>query len=118
MWIVDGGKIYVSKMRALGYPGFDDSLKTIFDKYYKECNNNKEYMEVTKKYKFNFKRYCRIVAGLRTSKCLGCSNNNAYSIDRIWGMSDCDYEILKQILPKDVRGFAMGAYLAEKCETK
>lgn len=111
----DWGKIYVGKMRHfLGYSDWDDSVKERFDEYYTECKNNKEYKKLAKKHRFDFKRFCRIVAGLRTSKYMGCPEGEAYSVGAIWGMSEYDYEILKEILPEDIRKLAIDAYLGEK----
>lgn len=111
----DWGKIYVGKMKHfMGYDDWDDSVKLKFDEYYSECMSNKEYKKVAKKHRFDFKRFCRIVAGLRTSKYMGCTNGDAYSVSEIWGMSDYDYEVLKEMLPDDVRKLAVDEYLAEK----
>lgn len=111
----DWGKIFVGKMQHfLGYMDWDDSVKVRFDEYYAECMSNKEFKKTVKEYRFDFKRFCRIVAGLRTSKYMGCTDGKAYSIAEIWGMSDWDFEILKEILPEDVRDLAVEEYLAEK----
>lgn len=111
----DWGRIYVGKMRIFcGYNDWDDSVKVRFDEFYTECMSNKEYKKMAKQYRFDFKRFCRIVAGLRTSKYMGCTKGEAYNVDVIWGMSDYDYNILKEILPEDIRSLAIEAYLAEK----
>lgn len=111
----DWGKIYVGKMQHFfGHADWDDSVKLKFDEYYAECMNNKEYKKVAKEYKFDFKRFCRIVAGLRTSKFMGCTDGESYSVALIWGMSDYDYEILKEILPEDIRDLAIDEYMAER----
>lgn len=45
---------------------------------------------------------------------MGCTDRKAYSIAEIWGMSEWDYEILKEILPEDIRDLAIDTYLSEK----
>lgn len=45
---------------------------------------------------------------------MGCTKGDAYNVAAIWGMSEWDYEILKEILPEDIRDLAIDTYLAEK----
>lgn len=99
----DWGRIYLHRMQALGYKDLDESVKTRFDEYYKKCKGNKEYKKTVKKRRYDYDRFCRIVASVRTNQFIGCEQDQTYSVEALWGMTEWDYKILKEILPEDVR---------------
>lgn len=99
----DWGKIFVHTMWSMGYPEWDDSVIAKFNEYYKECISNKEYKRIVKRHRYDFEKFCRIVAGLRICRDKGCPQGDAYNLEKIWGVSEWGYNILKETLPEDVR---------------
>lgn len=102
----DWSKIYVFRMQGIGYEDFGDLQKAKFNEFYKECRKNKEYKKVAREFKYDFERYCRIVAALRTSKFAGCTKDEAYDIKMLLGISDWNCEVNRGMLPDDVRDLA------------
>lgn len=109
----DYAKLYVTKLNSFGW-GVGENAEDEFNKYFEECQKDTVYKEIAKNKKYDFNRFCYIVAGLKTSTYLRCRGNEAYSIRKLWNVTDEEFEILKEILPEELKGNVFRAYKEEK----
>lgn len=111
----DYAKMYITKMNGFGWSAGEDA-EDEFNKYFQECRKDVAYKDIVKNKKYDFTRFCYIVAGLKTSIYLRCRENEPFSIRKLWDVTDEEFEILKEILPEELKGKVFRAYQEDKNE--
>jgi hypothetical protein len=97
-------QLYLEGMEKAGF-GSSNSYKLRFEKYYHEFLNDENYGSSTKKNSIDARKYCAIIAQLKTAHWIGFCTNEAYDIREFYGLTNEELIFVKNNGPQELIKF-------------
>ena len=105
----DYAQLYIEGMHRAGYLDVGDEIKERFASFFNECLDDVDIKKITGRTGFDHELFCAAVAQVKTSRFIGCSNDGPYNIAEFWDLSKEQTDLILDILPAPLSGFAKGA---------